>query len=59
MNPEAQGGTKVAVFDFDGTLVGVKSGMQYPRDAGKRGCRGAAHCRHWWLGGIAVHASGF
>lgn len=31
-NPQAQGGTKVACFDFDGTLVGIKSGAKWPKD---------------------------
>lgn len=33
LNPKAQGGTKIAAFDFDGTLVMVKSGAQFPRTA--------------------------
>jgi bifunctional polynucleotide phosphatase/kinase len=32
-NPKAQGGTKIACFDFDGTLVGTKFGGEFPRSA--------------------------
>ncbi|KAL4434643.1 hypothetical protein ABPG77_002766 [Micractinium sp. CCAP 211/92] len=31
LNPKAQGGSKIAAIDLDGTLVGVKSGAQFAR----------------------------
>lgn len=37
-NPKAQGGTKIACFDFDGTLVGTKSGADFARTAGGPTC---------------------
>lgn len=34
LNPKAQGGSKIAAIDLDGTLVGVKSGAQFARGPG-------------------------
>jgi hypothetical protein len=36
LNPAAQGGSKIAAFDLDGTLIGTKSGREFATGPGKR-----------------------